>query len=76
MVGEEVSGMTEFRYCRIRTFSLAIGRLMVRGDSIIVVYSDGMKRLTEAAMQASMMIFSELSWGKGTALWGLAWMRR
>lgn len=60
--------MTEFRYWRIRTFSLAIGRLMVRGDSIIVVYSDGMKRLTEAARQASMMIFSEVSWGEGTAL--------
>ena len=41
---------------------------MVRGDSIIVVNSDGMKRLTEAAMQASMMVFSEVSWGEGTAL--------
>lgn len=45
-----------------------MGRLMAKGDSSIVVNSEGIKRLMEAAMQASIMILSESRIGKVTAL--------
>jgi hypothetical protein len=72
VVGESVDEITLVKYSRIFAFSVTMGNFRDKGDSRLVLYSDGMMRFTEASMAASIMIFSVKRAGFGTALQGVS----